>query len=345
MIVHEPFYDVSMEIRDPSSSTKEDGKQMSRNHGMTAKERKKLEKQERKGKKVGKASTGTKDESQSADDTSIAGKSESGPQSVDKPKKTTIEDEYVDLDEYASEDEDTADGDNGRGYDEDSVGKLSSKLESVEISVDDSDDDDRQMSEEEHKAIELRRRQAQGFQESSLMGCIYSFTSPELLTDEEQVKCIDCTANQFGLSGRKDEVKKLPTDRFVKRDALKQYLFEKTPPVLVLHLKRFMQNGRNIKKNNKEVPFPLDLDISPFLTEDVTMPNTDAQTPNKRFAKYRLVGIVEHSGSMSGGHYIAYVCFQGNWYYASDSSVRRTSEQEVLSAQASILFYEASSST
>lgn len=68
---------------------------------------------------------------------------------------------------------------------------------------------------------------------------------------------------------------------------------------------------------------------------------------------YRLVGIVEHSGTMRGGHYVAYV--RGGekskgkaenenggfeWYHASDAYVREVSLEEVLRCEAYILFYE-----
>lgn len=70
--------------------------------------------------------------------------------------------------------------------------------------------------------------------------------------------------------------------------------------------------------------------------------------------EYRLVGVVEHSGTMGGGHYVAYVRGGGGqrnkeadeknenwtWYHASDAYVREVSLQEVLASEAYILFYE-----
>jgi ubiquitin carboxyl-terminal hydrolase 16/45 len=61
--------------------------------------------------------------------------------------------------------------------------------------------------------------------------------------------------------------------------------------------------------------------------------------------------MVEHSGTMRGGHYVAYV--RGSkevvaeneevdcvWYHASDAHVREASLAEVLQSEAYILFYE-----
>ena len=56
--------------------------------------------------------------------------------------------------------------------------------------------------------------------------------------------------------------------------------------------------------------------------------------------------MVEHLGTMRGGHYVAYVRggAKGNgdrlWYHASDSDVRVVSFEEVLRCEAYILFYE-----
>lgn len=68
---------------------------------------------------------------------------------------------------------------------------------------------------------------------------------------------------------------------------------------------------------------------------------------------YRLTGVVEHLGSMRGGHYIAYVRGGENsrgkagkenevsvWFHTSDAYVLETSLDEVLRCEAYILFYE-----
>ena len=67
---------------------------------------------------------------------------------------------------------------------------------------------------------------------------------------------------------------------------------------------------------------------------------------------YRLVGVVEHLGTMTGGHYVAYVRAAKiggrqqqssglkSWFYASDGQVKEASLEEVLNCKAYILFYE-----
>lgn len=56
---------------------------------------------------------------------------------------------------------------------------------------------------------------------------------------------------------------------------------------------------------------------------------------------YRLLGVVEHLGTMRGGHYVAYVRGSGTvWYHVSDAYVREVSLDEVLRCDAYLLFYE-----
>lgn len=47
-------------------------------------------------------------------------------------------------------------------------------------------------------------------------------------------------------------------------NSTKQLLISSPPPVLILHLKRFMMENFRFKKLQRFVSFPLDLDIAPF---------------------------------------------------------------------------------
>ncbi|XP_051133199.1 ubiquitin carboxyl-terminal hydrolase 2 [Andrographis paniculata] len=124
----------------------------------------------------------------------------------------------------------------------------------------------------------------------------------------------------------------------VKRDATKSILINKSPPILTVHLKRFSQDARGrLSKLNGHVNFRETLDLKPYM-------DSRCSENNNKF-KYRLVGVVEHLGTMRGGHYIAYV--RGTkklgdcvWYHASDAYVREASLEEVLRCEAYILFYQ-----
>jgi len=67
--------------------------------------------------------------------------------------------------------------------------------------------------------------------------------------------------------------------------------------------------------------------------------------PEEEFV-YDLYAIQVHSGSLKGGHYIAYARHDSEstggqeWYYYSDSNFHRVEVQEVLKQQAYMLFYK-----
>ncbi|XP_058755603.1 ubiquitin carboxyl-terminal hydrolase 2-like [Vicia villosa] len=134
----------------------------------------------------------------------------------------------------------------------------------------------------------------------------------------------------------------------VNRDATKRVLIYKAPPVLTIHLKRFSQDARGrLSKLNGHVDFRETLDLRSYM---------DPRCINEEKYEYQLVGIVEHSGTMRGGHYVAYVRggqknrekvnnkenenVNSTWYHASDAYVREVSLDEVLRCEAYILFYE-----
>lgn len=124
----------------------------------------------------------------------------------------------------------------------------------------------------------------------------------------------------------------------VKRDATKRVLINKAPPVLTIHLKRFSQDARGrLSKLNGHVNFREMIDLLPYM---------DPRCVDMEKYAYRLVGVVEHLGTMRGGHYVAYVRGEklddgvAVWYHVSDAYVRQASLEEVLRCEAYILFYE-----
>uniref|UniRef100_A0A8C6V1Y7 Ubiquitin carboxyl-terminal hydrolase n=1 Tax=Neogobius melanostomus TaxID=47308 RepID=A0A8C6V1Y7_9GOBI len=195
--------------------------------------------------------------------------------------------------------------------------------------------------------------------ECSVQSCLHQFTSVELLMGNNKLLCESCTdRRQKQLRRNEKKVEKIYTS------ARKQMLISSLPPVITLHLKRFHQAGMNLRKVNRHVDFPLILDLAPFCS--ASCKNLEA---GERVL-YSLYGIVEHSGSMRGGHYTAYVkvrapqkktdhhrnlsgqrpCLfsaressssaQGQWVYVSDSTVQTVPESRVLNSQAYLLFYE-----
>ena len=121
-----------------------------------------------------------------------------------------------------------------------------------------------------------------------------------------------------------------PPPRSILRDAVKSVRFSALSPVLVLTLKRFRQDVRGrTRKLSGHVSFEEELDVGALC--DGSLQHS-----------YQLRGVVEHSGGLSGGHYVAYVRRAGDqqWYYISDRHVRPVTAATVFDAEAYLLFYE-----
>ncbi|KAI0362620.1 cysteine proteinase [Trametes cingulata] len=89
----------------------------------------------------------------------------------------------------------------------------------------------------------------------------------------------------------------IPTRPGAILDATQQVLIEALPPVLILHMKRFLYDTKvgDVVKVGKQVSFTPELEISPDL---IAAPKRAAPV------KYQLFGVLYHHGpSASGGHY------------------------------------------
>lgn len=54
---------------------------------------------------------------------------------------------------------------------------------------------------------------------------------------------------------------------------------------------------------------------------------------------YDLHSLVSHKGNINSGHYVSYVKHFDKWFKMDDSLITNASEQEVMEAQAYLLFY------
>ncbi|KAF0298445.1 Ubiquitin carboxyl-terminal hydrolase 8 [Amphibalanus amphitrite] len=116
--------------------------------------------------------------------------------------------------------------------------------------------------------------------------------------------------------------------------ATKRLDIRRLPPVLIIHIQRFYNDGA-WKKNQSSVLFPLkNLDMSPHLaTEDA----------HQQHHRYHLYGVVNHYGSMDSGHYTAF-CRAPNtdrWHKYDDHQVHELSGGSVQSSAGYLLFYSA----
>uniref|UniRef100_A0A8D1QHN7 Ubiquitin carboxyl-terminal hydrolase n=1 Tax=Sus scrofa TaxID=9823 RepID=A0A8D1QHN7_PIG len=195
--------------------------------------------------------------------------------------------------------------------------------------------------------------------ECSIQSCLYQFTSMELLMGNNKLLCEHCTEKKQKYQKETSSAEKKAEGVYT--NARKQLLISAVPAILILHLKRFHQAGLSLRKVNRHVDFPLTLDLAPFCS--ATCKNVCVGDK----VLYGLYGVVEHSGSMRGGHYTAYVKVRTpsrkllehitgkknipglkepdsesavQWVHVSDTYVQVVPESRALSAQAYLLFYE-----
>ncbi|MDP2435341.1 MAG: UBP-type zinc finger domain-containing protein, partial [archaeon] len=99
--------------------------------------------------------------------------------------------------------------------------------------------------------------------------------------------------------------------------ATKQFMLHQLPRVLTVHIKRFAHTLAGLRKLSNHVQFPLEMNLAGYCDT-----YEDGTIHQRQSTRYHLNGIVQHSGSLTGGHYIAYVRSKPDqWYYYSDSSV------------------------
>eukprot|EP00746_Dinoflagellata_sp_MGD_P139412 gnl/MRDRNA2_/MRDRNA2_72878_c0_seq2.p1 gnl/MRDRNA2_/MRDRNA2_72878_c0~~gnl/MRDRNA2_/MRDRNA2_72878_c0_seq2.p1 ORF type:complete len:870 (-),score=165.90 gnl/MRDRNA2_/MRDRNA2_72878_c0_seq2:427-3036(-) len=151
--------------------------------------------------------------------------------------------------------------------------------------------------------------------EVSLASCLDLFTKSEELAKDDWVK-----------SEKTGEISR----------SIKKIDLWSAPPCLIIHLKRFGSETLcgPVEKIDSLVKAPVELDLSSWVQGP--LPDHGAQ--------YRLYGVVNHSGTLSFGHYTAYgLVGEGDnrqWYLFNDSTVTRAEEKDVVSKDAYMLFYE-----
>ncbi|XP_076067071.1 ubiquitin carboxyl-terminal hydrolase-like faf isoform X3 [Oratosquilla oratoria] len=117
-----------------------------------------------------------------------------------------------------------------------------------------------------------------------------------------------------------------------KVDTVKRICLKKLPPILAIQLKRFdydWERECSIKFNDY-FEFPRELDMDPYtvagLARNGELIDYDPDDmKSERCSKYKLTGIVVHSGQASGGHYYSYILRRNGtdqrWYKFDDGEV------------------------
>lgn len=177
----------------------------------------------------------------------------------------------------------------------------------------------------DHKSMDRKR----AIEQLKLEDCIHEFHQSEVLDDENPWHCPSCQSHQR---------------------AHKSLSIWRSPPVLMVYLKRFIFHDMMPIKIEDSVSYPMRLDLS------------DPMRKGSNDWLYDLEGIVCHCGGsfspnfrspdltynflcigVSAGHYTAFTkhCISGQWLHYNDSSV--TAQDPSLSDErAYVLFYRKS---
>ncbi|EMD39329.1 hypothetical protein CERSUDRAFT_64183 [Gelatoporia subvermispora B] len=161
----------------------------------------------------------------------------------------------------------------------------------------------------------------------SLQQCLDAFVKEEVMEKSDAWNCPHCKTL---------------------RKATKRLSLSRLPPVLLIHLKRFSAKGPFTDKVETVVDFPLrGLDLTNYMPPPLPPgvgggPSISRDDPRCQMPPYRydLYAVTNHFGTLSGGHYTAFISSRGGWLYCDDSRVSQADAKDVVGRPAYILFYK-----
>lgn len=169
----------------------------------------------------------------------------------------------------------------------------------------------------------------------SITDCLDQYVKAETLSGDSALNCSQCRRPQ---------------------PAQKKLLLYSLPRILIICLKRYKSYGNFSDKVQTDVTYGPQLDMASYLatSSPVLQPQPAAAAglargggqhrPPPPSTIYSLKGVVNHQGSLSGGHYTADVRgLDGMWYYFSDDVFKPASSP--VFARGYMLFYELDSSS
>lgn len=170
--------------------------------------------------------------------------------------------------------------------------------------------DDEKWDKHECQVMSVEKNKPNGI---SILDCIHKYCEMEQLDESEMWYCDKCREHVA---------------------AWKHIHLYRTPPILIVHLKRFHYNAVNHRRDKIDllVHFPLlGLDL-----RDQVMHWNPGEEPI-----YDCYAVSNHFGGLGGGHYTAFALNdEGEWCNFDDSRVtKNVDESEVVSSAAYLLFY------
>lgn len=154
--------------------------------------------------------------------------------------------------------------------------------------------------------------------------CYYTLPIP----NKENIDLYDCLDLYTDLEKMNEENKWYDEKSKEYIECYKEIKFWSTPKVLIIVLKRFLNDGSKI---SNLIDFPIkNLNINKYCVGY-----------SKRSNIYDLVGISNHIGNLNSGHYYAYCknIEDNKWYEFNDTNVRKMNKEEIITENAYCLFY------
>ncbi|OQR90426.1 ubiquitin-specific protease [Thraustotheca clavata] len=148
----------------------------------------------------------------------------------------------------------------------------------------------------------------------AIQDCLKAYMEEENIKEDDAYYCSKCKTH---------------------RPVIKKINLQRCPQVLVLHLKRFSYSTFSRDKISTAIRFPAQgLNLQEFCTKD-----------NICYDKcwdYDLIGVINHMGTLNGGHYTAECRNTENeqWYDFNDQTVSSIKTPCLSSSSAYILFYQ-----
>jgi len=166
-----------------------------------------------------------------------------------------------------------------------------------------------------------------GSSKVSLYQCLDAFVKEEVMEKSDAWNCPHCKTL---------------------RKATKNLSLSRLPPVLLIHLKRFSSKGHFTDKIETFVDYPLkSLDLTNYMPPPLppgvnTGHQLSREDPRAQIPpyKYDLYAVTNHFGTLSSGHYTAFISSRGGWLYCDDSRISQADSKDVVGKPAYMLFYK-----
>ena len=119
---------------------------------------------------------------------------------------------------------------------------------------------------------------------------------------------------------------------------------------MLMQSQRYEHTKTNASKLETKLNYPLQLDMSPYTTQDHRKKKAGTQEPLSPITPfsplsprspgwYDLTSVIVHIGKMDAGHYICYCRRDDQWFKFDDNKVTLAAEAQVLDADPYLLFY------